>query len=176
MRLLDRTGEISDAWAFVEGEEPAPDGPCILPFDRLEEALTLARARPGGIGLHLPNDADPRSLRPHLAALSMISVEFPSFADGRGFSIAKSLRLIGYEGRLRARGPVIADQFGYLLECGFDEVWLPTSVAHRQPVESWLAQLDKVSLTYQRGGGGDGPTRASILEQRWSTRGAEARL
>jgi len=182
MRLLDRTGEITDAWAFVEGEEPAPDAPCMLPYDRLEEALALAAARPGEVGLHLPNDTDPRGLKPHFGALAMISVEFPSFADGRGFSIAKCLRLIGYEGRLRARGPVIADQFTYLLECGFDEVWLPTHVAQRQPVESWLAQLEKVSLSYQRGtperahgGAGDAPARASILEQRRAARSEGAR-
>ncbi|MEM7499766.1 MAG: DUF934 domain-containing protein [Pseudomonadota bacterium] len=172
MRLLDRTGEIADAWALVEGEEPAPDTPAILPLARLDEALRLAAERPGEIGIHLPNDADPHVLTPHFAALAIVSVDFPSFADGRGFSIAKCLRLLGYGGRLRARGPVIADQFAYLLECGFDEVWLPTSVAQRQPVESWLAQLGKVSLAYQRGGTAAGPARASILEQR-RTAGAQ---
>ena len=32
---------------------------------------------------------------------------FPSFADGRGFTLARQLRLKGFEGRLRAFGHVI---------------------------------------------------------------------
>ena len=31
--------------------------------------------------------------------------------DGRGFSIGARLRAMGYVGRLRAAGPLIADQF-----------------------------------------------------------------
>ncbi|MEM6946040.1 MAG: DUF934 domain-containing protein [Pseudomonadota bacterium] len=178
MRLLDRTGEIAERWTFVEGDDPVPndlapggpvsDGAVILPYARLGEALLLAAERPGKTGLHLENDVDPRPLAEHFGVLSLISVAFPSFADGRGFSIGRRLRDLGYEGRLRATGPVIADQFAYLLECGFDEVWLPAAVANRQPVESWLAQLSKVNLSYQRGQGatGQGERRRSILDRR----------
>jgi len=48
-------------------------------------------------------DTNPGDLAPVLPGLEMIRVDFPSFADGRGFSIARRLRLLGYRGRLRAR-------------------------------------------------------------------------
>ncbi|MEM6946444.1 MAG: DUF934 domain-containing protein, partial [Pseudomonadota bacterium] len=114
MRLLDRTGEIAERWTFVKGDDPvpndlapggpAPNGAVILPHARLGEALLLAAERPGKTGLHLENDVDPRPLAEHFGALALISVAFPSFADGRGFSIGRRLRDLGYEGRLRATG------------------------------------------------------------------------
>ena len=158
MLLIDRTGAIADRWLVIDGEEPLPaEGPVILPLDRIAEA----EGRPE-TGIHLPNDTDPRALVARFPDLALVSVEFPSFADGRGFSIGRSLRELGYAGRLRATGPVIADQFAYLLECGFDEVAVPEDVARRQPVEHWMAQLTRIGLAYQRGRTG----RSSIPEKR----------
>ncbi|NIP75920.1 MAG: DUF934 domain-containing protein, partial [Xanthomonadales bacterium] len=61
------------------------------------------------------------------------------------------LRALGFEGRLRASGPVISDQFDFLLACGFDEVLLPDDVAERQPPEHWTANPGRITLGYQRG-------------------------
>ena len=44
---------------------------------------------------------------------------------------------MGYDGRLRAAGPLIADQFRFARRVGFDEVELPEAVAERQPEEQW---------------------------------------
>jgi len=52
-------------------------------------------------------DTAPDSLADAIPTLKMIRVDFPSFADGRGFTIARQLRRIGYTGRLRARGHVL---------------------------------------------------------------------
>lgn len=161
--LLDASGPIKDTWRRVDDDptDGIPDaGLTIVPFARLEEALD----RRTSTGVLVPNDLDPAELKPWFPRLGLIAVDFPSFADGRGFSIAVRLRDLGYEGRLRAHGPVIADQFAYLMSCGFDEVWVPGHVADRQPVEQWMAQLTKISIGYQRGR----PTR-SILDQRWAT-------
>lgn len=153
--LIDRTGEIAERWRLVESG-PLPEGPVIVPLDR------LAGTDHAPLGVHVPNDTDPRALVPEFGRLDLISVAFPSFADGRGFSIGACLRELGFTGRLRATGPVIADQFAYLLECGFDEVALPDALALRQPVAHWLARLDRAHLGYQRGRG----LRASIPDQR----------
>lgn len=159
MLLLDRTGEIDDLWPRFGAEAALPDrGRALVARERLEEAA----ARPLELGLDIPNDADPAALAPWFGRLALISVAFPSFADGRGFSLARRLRDLGFLGRLRASGPVIADQFGYLLACGFDEVAVPDAVAGRQPAAQWLAQLTAVTLQYQRGLPGRGP----ILERR----------
>ena len=147
-RLIDRLGPAEDNWTVLGASETLPaEGSVIVPLDRLDEALGSDLE----LGVHLPNDTDPAAVAPRFGALSLISVGFPSFADGRGFSLAKRLRALGYQGRLRATGPVISDQFEYLLACGFDEVSLPDGLAERQPPEHWAAALGRISLGYQRG-------------------------
>jgi len=160
--LLDATGEIADEWRTVEDEPIPASGPVIVPLARLDEAL----ARRPATGVLIPNDTDSERLKSHFPRLGLIAIDFPSFADGRGFSIAQRLRALGYQGRLRALGPVISDQFAYLLACGFDEVAVPPSVAERQPVDQWTAQLSKISASYQRGR----PGVASILDKRGAAR------
>ncbi|MEL6477997.1 MAG: DUF934 domain-containing protein [Pseudomonadota bacterium] len=157
MLLLDRTGAIDDLWPAA-GETLPEAGRVLVPLARLDEALETGLE----LGVDIPNTTDPQLLRPHLNRLAMISVDFPGFADGRGFSIARCLRTEGFLGRLRAAGPVISDQFAYLLQCGYDEVALPEDVAERQPVGHWMAQLQTISAGYQRGIAG----RGSILDQR----------
>ena len=147
--LIDRTGEIADRWTRVE-EPPLPDVPVIVPLPM------LGAVDHAPLGVDLPNNAD----------VALVSVDFPAFNDGRGFSIARRLRALSYKGRPRAAGPVIADQFTYLLECGFDEVEVPEHIAVRQPVEMWMAQLGRISSGYQRGRIG----RVSILDQRQAVR------
>ena len=44
---------------------------------------------------------------------------------------------MGYAGRLRAAGPLIADQFRMARRVGFDEVELPDALAERQPEAQW---------------------------------------
>lgn len=158
--LLDAGGELEDHWPLIADETDLPTmGYALVPAVRLPKAVAHADLYLGAL---IPNDTDPEALRPHLDRLGLIAIDFPSFADGRGFSIAKRLRALGYIGRLRAHGPVIADQFAYLLACGFDEVLLPDDVAIRQPVEHWKAQLGRISLGYQRGRTG----KTSIPDQR----------
>lgn len=86
-----------------------------------------------------------------LLAHGSIGVIFPMFQDGRGFSIARDLRSRGYTGRLRAIGPLIADQYAFIRACGFDEVEIPDELAARQPEASWQRSAGRISRYYQRG-------------------------
>ena len=79
----------------------------------------------------------------------MIRVAFPSFADGRGFTIARRLRLMGYTGRLRAAGHVIADQYTMARRSGFDEVEITDEMAARQPEDQWQFRADWRAHDYQ---------------------------
>jgi uncharacterized protein (DUF934 family) len=72
----------------------------------------------------------------------LIGIDFPSFADGRGFTLARRLRELGYQGRLRATGRLIADQYAMARRVGFDEVQVAADIAARQPVDQWLARAD----------------------------------
>lgn len=74
--------------------------------------------------------------------LALIAIDFPATGDGRGFSLARRLRSLGYEGRLRATGKLIADQYAMARRVGFDEVEIAPELAERQPQEQWLARAD----------------------------------
>ena len=79
----------------------------------------------------------------------MVRVDFPSSADGRGFTIARVLRLKGYTGRLRAKGHVLADQYAMARRSGFDEVEIDHALADRQPEDQWLARSKWQDNNYQ---------------------------
>ncbi len=100
------------------------------------------------LALDLLSDTDPHQVRLN-PALQMIRVDFPSSADGRGFTIARGLRLRGYTGRLRARGHVLADQYTMARRAGFDEVEIDATLAARQPQEQWLFRADWQAHDYQ---------------------------
>ncbi|MFV0292700.1 MAG: DUF934 domain-containing protein [Paracoccus sp. (in: a-proteobacteria)] len=87
--------------------------------------------------LDLAPDADLDDPNLHYRDATMIRVAFPSFSDGRGFTLARRLRMAGYKGRLRAAGHVIADQFPMARRSGFDEVEIDAGLARRQPWELW---------------------------------------
>ncbi|MBQ0765729.1 MAG: DUF934 domain-containing protein [Sulfitobacter litoralis] len=102
----------------------------------------------GATALDVPSDVQPETI-PVDGAISMIRVAFPSSADGRGFTIARQLRLRGYTGRLRAHGHVIADQYAMARRSGFDEVEIPDDLAARQTQDQWLARANWQEHNYQ---------------------------
>ncbi len=102
-----------------------------------------------GLAVELAPDADPTMLSDRLSAIDLIRVRFPEFADGRGFTIARVLRMMGFSGRIRAGGHVIADQYAMARRAGFDEVEIDDELAARQPEEQWLRRADWRSHDYQ---------------------------
>jgi uncharacterized protein (DUF934 family) len=112
---------------------------------------TLAEADGAGPGaaLDLVNTDDPARLSNRLGEIGLIRIAFPAFNDGRGFTLARRLRVMGYTGRLRAHGPVIADQYAMFRRTGFDEVEIPDEIAARQPWEQWQARADWRAHDYQ---------------------------
>lgn len=103
-----------------------------------------------GGALTLGADTDLESLRPHLPRLRAIRIGFGSFSDGRGFTLAARLRRMGFAGRLRAAGHVIADQYAMARRSGFDEVEIPADLAARQPEAQWRARADWQAHDYRR--------------------------
>lgn len=113
----------------------------FAPEDFTAAVLPLAEAR-AGAGVDLAPGDDPAVLRPLLADLPLIRIAFPAFSDGRGFTLARRLRAMGYGGRLRGAGHLIADQYAMARRCGFDEVEIPDALAVRQPEAQWLFRAD----------------------------------
>ena len=100
-----------------------------------------------GQTLDLASDTDPETV--DFAGADAIRVDFPSFADGRGFTIATVLRGRGFAGRLRAAGHVIADQYAMARRSGFDEVEISDDLAARQPEDQWIFRANWQSHDYQ---------------------------
>jgi len=124
-QLIDDTGFVADDWThgFVPLGEAAND--CAL---------------------HVPSDADPATIP---LCAEIIRVDFPTSSDGRGFTIARMLRLRGYTGRLRAHGHVLSDQYAIARRAGFDEVEIPDELAARQPEDQWTFRANWRAHDYQ---------------------------
>jgi uncharacterized protein (DUF934 family) len=96
----------------------------------------------GDAVLDIAADTAPDALPVSFDGIDLIRIAFPSFSDGRGFTLARHLRGRGYAGRLRATGPVISDQYAMARRSGFDEVEIPDDLARRQPAEEWIFRAD----------------------------------
>jgi uncharacterized protein (DUF934 family) len=116
--------------------------------DTWTDGFTALGAANDATALDVPSDADPADI-PVCHALQMVRIDFPSSADGRGFTIARALRLRGYTGRLRARGHVLADQYAMVRRAGFDEVEIDDALAARQPQDQWMFRADWRAHDYQ---------------------------
>ena len=99
-------------------------------------------------GIDLAPDTAPAELA-GLNNAPMIRIDFPSSADGRGFTLASMLRKAGYKGRLRAKGHVLADQYTMARRSGFDEVEIDEALAARQPQEQWQFRANWQAHDYQ---------------------------
>ncbi|MCY4213223.1 MAG: DUF934 domain-containing protein [Gammaproteobacteria bacterium] len=76
-----------------------------------------------GKGLKLSVDQE---IEERFLAAPLIGIEFPTFSDGRGLSLAFLLRSRhGYQGDLVATGAVQADILHYMRRCGFTAALLP---------------------------------------------------
>lgn len=98
-----------------------------------------------GAGVRIGGDSDYTALLPHLCALDLIAIDFRDSTDGRGFSIARTLRQAGYSAELRATGRIIRDQLQFLQRCGFDSFDLPENTG----IEAAIKSLYEITVSYQ---------------------------
>ena len=135
-----------ESWLHLDDEAAVPPaGDVTLSVARLlrEPGVLEREAR---AGVRLGPDDDPAALKDLLPRLDLVTVDFPKFTDGRGYSIARLLRdRLGYTKELRAVGHVLTDQLFYMARVGFNAFEL----VEGKSVEHALAALDSFSVTYQ---------------------------
>lgn len=144
--IKNRAVVSDDSWRLVRDAEEAfsTQEDVILPLDVYLESKQ--QAREGQTAVWLAPDQDPAVLADSLAALALIAVDFPGFADGRGYSIARLLReRLGFRGELRAVGDVLRDQLSYMAQVGFDAF----AVRADRDAAQALAGLNDFSEQYQ---------------------------
>ena len=101
---------MADALRFRD-DEPA-DEPAVT--------LDAFLDQPDAVSVRIEGGDDVRKLIPAFARLRLVEIDFPRFRDGRGYSSARILREMGYEGELKAVGDVLVDQLLFMRRCGFD--------------------------------------------------------
>ena len=154
MAKIIKNGQIvDDAWLVLKlSEEQAPesvalpDTPSLLPLAvwLAHKDEILARKQP--VGIWLESNEGPESIANDLKHFTIIGVNFPKFADGRGYSTARLLReRFAYSGEIRALGDVLRDQLFLLRRCGFDAF----AVRQDKDIEAALAGLNAFSESYQ---------------------------
>jgi uncharacterized protein (DUF934 family) len=122
MPQLIKGGAVSaDRWTLLrDGEAALPSSPVIVPLATWLATRDELRKR-NDVGVWLAPTDDPSLLAGDVATLPVIAVDFPKFADGRGYSIGRLLReRLAFKGELRAVGDVGRDQLYYLHQVGFD--------------------------------------------------------
>ena len=125
--IIKNKAVVSDDWTVLrlsENETPesvtVPAGKIIVPLKvwQVQRAQLQSRAE---LGVWLASSERPEELKGEMEKFNVIAVDFPKFADGRGYSIAYNLRSrLGYVGELRAIGDVLRDQLFYMQRVGFD--------------------------------------------------------
>lgn len=125
-QLIDQTGFVTETW---------PQDGVILDFDALWTGQDLPIEEPLAVRFEIT--AKPENLVPWFDKVSLVILPFGSSADGRGFSLARQLRHLGYRGKIRAEGHVLVDQFRAALRVGIDEVAIPADQAARNPEAQW---------------------------------------
>ncbi len=110
---------------------------------------SIADQSGGHLALNVTGTTPFAEILPHLGRLALIRIAFPAFSDGRGFTLARRLRLAGYKGALRAQGHVIADQYAMARRAGFDAVEISDELAARQPAAHWQFRANWQAHDYQ---------------------------
>jgi uncharacterized protein (DUF934 family) len=143
---------VADSWRLLkrgaEGEWPEVParGDVIVPLGLWLARREDFRAYPGRLGVWLDANEDPEAIAGDLHRFALVAVNFPKFADGRAYSIARLLReRCGYRGELRAIGEVLHDHLHFMKQCGFDAFLLRED----QDAREALSALDTFSEGYQ---------------------------
>jgi uncharacterized protein (DUF934 family) len=115
---------IADDWQVLAKDTALDsvleDGKLIVPLQYWLANSAALNTR-GNIGVWLDSDEDTDHIKDSCNHLPVIAINFPNFADGRGYSYARLLReKYGYSGELRAIGDVLKDQLFFYKRCGFD--------------------------------------------------------
>jgi uncharacterized protein (DUF934 family) len=137
---------VPSEWEILDNGAAAGTTKSILSLtDFLDKvgADSTASALPG---VWLAPHDDPTALAPFVARLPIIAVQFPKFADGRGYSSAYLLRQrLAYRGELLAFGDLGRDQLFMLRRVGFSSFALRDGADLAEAIDAF----DDFSERYQ---------------------------
>jgi uncharacterized protein (DUF934 family) len=162
-RILRRREVVEDDWRHLGEQSPDEAGAesLIVPFTEFRANPSSWRAREGLLGVRLAPADNVEELVEDLPRLSLVAVEFPGVAEGRGYTQGRVLRTrLHFKGELRAVGAGVKQDLIFLMaRCGFDSFEL----APGQSFEDALRALHRYTVAYQ-----PGEPLAAIQQQRFT--------
>ena len=146
-QLLKDKRVIDDAWTLVDTDSQSlPDGDILLTYSQWQTFSEQLEFHSGQIGVVIEGNAEIEDIIEPLLKLPLIAINFPKFADGRGFSLATLLReRYNFNGEIRAVGGFIRDQLYLLSRCGFNAFKFSEDTDLSEAAKS----LEDFSETYQ---------------------------
>jgi len=147
MQIIKNGAIVDDAFVHVDdGAQLPANAELIVSLARYVEEREVLQQRGGKVGLRLPSHEAASTIADYLPELALVAIEFPTFKDGRGYTIARLLReRFGYTGEVRAIGDVLRDQLAYMRRCGFDAFELKAG----KDITGALQAFQEFSVTYQ---------------------------
>jgi uncharacterized protein (DUF934 family) len=121
-QLLKDGNVIDNSWQLVDADTDAlPQGDILISTSQWHKQQDVLADRAGAVGVWIDSHEEIEAFADGIIALPVIAINFPKFADGRGFSLARLLReRYGYSGEIRAIGEIIRDQLFLMQRCGFN--------------------------------------------------------
>ncbi len=146
MRIIKNKRIVEDHWVHI-ADNPIPSEGCItVSTARWKAERTALLARDGKLGLRISPEDRIEDFADDLQHFQLIGLEFPTFTDGRLFSVASILRWRHqYLGEIRALGGFIRDQIFFLSRVGVNSFEFGESY----DLEEALSAFDDFSVKYQ---------------------------
>ena len=149
MQIIKNCQIVEDQWQHVADDADIgqlPLGNIIVPLALWQAHKESLLQDKRTLGIRLNSDHDVAEIADELHHFAVIALQFPAFRDGRGYSMARTLRQHhNYKGELRAIGNVLRDQVGYMSRVGFDVFELDP----KQKIEDALKAFNEISVKYQ---------------------------
>jgi len=133
--LINQEVELTNSWALIQDDSADfSQQNIMIPAMYWLENQELFSDRTD-VSIWFSGDADLSLFKGKLTNIPVIGINFPAFADGRGYSLA---RLISeredYKGELRAIGDVLIDQLYFMKRCGFTTYLLKEGLSPKKAI------------------------------------------
>ncbi len=144
--LINQNTVLENNWKLIEdAEQASPAANSIVPaYYWLKNKASFSALEQTAIWLD--SDAELEDFKDQLGEVDLIAVNFPAFANGRGYSLARLIKeRTNFKGELRAIGDVLLDQLFFMKRCGFDTYLLKEGLS----AEKALAHFSTFAAPYQ---------------------------
>ena len=149
MQIIKHRQIVEDHWQHISAEttiDQLPSGDIIVPSPLWLEQKDALLQRDGRLGISINGDTELTQITPELDQFALIAIHFSPFRDGRGYSIARTLRRdCNYTGELRAIGNVLRDQIAFMARVGFDSF----EIDSKQDINDALNAFKEITVKYQ---------------------------